>query len=53
MKLYRKARGKEAIVEEGDAKTLRKRMAELRRSQRGGVSGQAGRKYRVEYRISE
>ncbi len=52
MKLYRKAKGKEEVILEGDRTKVQKRMKALRKSQRNGVCGYGGL-YKTEYRIGE
>jgi hypothetical protein len=55
MKLYRMANGKKELIAEGDRKRLQRRLAELRRSTRGGANslGFGGRKYKVTYTLED
>jgi len=51
--IVRKARGKETIEDSGDLAKMNKRIKELRKSTRKGVSGRGGKKYSVEYSLRE
>lgn len=51
MKIIRIARGKEAVVMQGDRNKCQAYMRMLISFQSRGVSGRGGKKYRVEYLI--
>lgn len=51
--LLRTARGKTTVVDSGPLRKMRLRLIELRKSSRSGVSGRGGKKYPVEYVLSE
>jgi hypothetical protein len=49
--IVRTARGKISVVSEGSCQKMRDRLAQLRHSTRGGVSGRGKKKYSVTYTL--
>ena len=49
--IVRTAKGKQKLVAEGSLREMNRRLKQLRRSTARGVSGQMGRKYKVQYHI--